>query len=292
MQAKSFADMITFTRPGAATYVGADGLIHTAAANVPRFDYTNGRRQLLLEGPATNLILNSPALSTQSVTVSAATYTLSFQGTGTVTLSGAYSGALVGTGASDRVSLTFAATAGTLTATVTGSVANAQVEAGSFPSSYIPTAGSAVTRPADSARLTDAVAELAQRDAVSIVAQAFQPFATSFTRRWMGTSHTIMGLDTSKKPSQWDGAGPVLSIPSGVDDQADLGLGVAWDGSGRRISAAGISAEDAHQPAFTGNVFLGRDQTGNFAPGWYDQLIIWPFRMTDEDLAAKAVSYA
>ncbi|AMM84805.1 hypothetical protein [Martelella sp. AD-3] len=62
MQPKAFAEMINFTRPGTATYIGADGLIHTAAADVPRFDYTNGRRQLLLEGPATNLFSRSADL--------------------------------------------------------------------------------------------------------------------------------------------------------------------------------------------------------------------------------------
>ncbi|MBB4122124.1 hypothetical protein [Martelella radicis] len=291
LSACSFEKLITFTRSATATYVGSDGLIHSAAANAPRFDHTNGRRQLLLEGPATNLLLNSAVLSTQSVAVPAATYTLSFYGTGSVTLAGASSGSLSGFGSTTRVSLTFVATAGALTMTVAGSVANAQLESGSRASSYIPTTGSAATRPADSARLTDAAAELVRRDAVSILVQAFQPFETGSTRRWMGTSYTILGLDTGKKPSQWDGAGPLLSVSSGVNDQVDLGFGVAWDGSGRRMSIAGASAGDAHQPAFTGNVFLGRDNSGNFAPGWYDQLIIWPFRMTNADLAAKAAAY-
>ena len=80
---------------------------------------------------ATNLLLNSISLSTQNVTVTAQPYTLHFTGTGTVTLSGASTaGPLVGTGTgeSNRVSLTFTPSAGTLTLTVSGTVTHAQLE--------------------------------------------------------------------------------------------------------------------------------------------------------------------
>ncbi len=90
--------------------------------------------------PATgrrNLLLATTTLSTQSVTVTNAAHTLSFTGTGTVTLSGASTaGPLVGTGAGDRVSLTFTPTAGSLTLTVSGSVTLAQLELGSLVTTY------------------------------------------------------------------------------------------------------------------------------------------------------------
>lgn len=84
-----------------------------------------------------NTLLATETLATQSVTVTAAARTLSFYGTGTITLSGASTaGPLVGTGASNRVSLTFTPTAGSLTLTVTGSVTRAQLELGTTDTNY------------------------------------------------------------------------------------------------------------------------------------------------------------
>ncbi len=155
--AGEFPENITFTRASNATDFNSSGTLVTEADNEPRFDYNPlslQPRGLLLEGARTNLLLNSATLSTQSVTVTAVAHTLSFYGTGTVTLSGASTaGPLVGTGAfPNRVSLTFTPTAGTLTLTVTGTVQFANLEpSASFPSSYIPTTGTAATRAADSA---------------------------------------------------------------------------------------------------------------------------------------------
>jgi hypothetical protein len=76
-------------------------------------------------------------MATQSLTVAAVAHTLAFTGTGTVTLTGAsIAGPLVGTGASNRVSLTFTPTAASLTLTVVGSVTLAQLETGSTATAY------------------------------------------------------------------------------------------------------------------------------------------------------------
>jgi hypothetical protein len=87
-----------------------------------------------------NLLLNTATLSTQSVTTAAIRYVLSFKGTGSVALSGAYTGSLAGTGASNRVALAFTSTAASLTLTVTGTVTEAQLEAVTYetqPSLYV-----------------------------------------------------------------------------------------------------------------------------------------------------------
>ena len=84
-----------------------------------------------------NLLVGTTTMATQNVTTLATPYTLSFTGTGTVTLSGtSTAGPLVGTGVGQRVSLTFTPTAGTLTLTVSGTVTDAQLEFGSAVTQY------------------------------------------------------------------------------------------------------------------------------------------------------------
>jgi hypothetical protein len=85
-----------------------------------------------------NILLGTESLATQDMFIPAsASHTLSFLGTGTVTLSGASTdGPLVGVSDTDRVSLTFTPTVGTLTLTVTGLVTDAQLELGADATIY------------------------------------------------------------------------------------------------------------------------------------------------------------
>jgi hypothetical protein len=144
---------LTFTRASAAWAFNSSGVLTSHAINAPRFDYdpvTLVPRGLLIEEARTNLFLNSAVGVTQSVTVTAAAHTLSFYGTGTITLTGtSTAGPLVGTGATNRVSLTFTPTAGSLTLTVSGSVTYVNLEVGSFATSPIVTVGTALTRAVD-----------------------------------------------------------------------------------------------------------------------------------------------
>ena len=195
---------ITFTRASVATYFDAAGAIQTATSGTPRWDYdpvTHAMLGLLIEEQRANLLLNSATLGTQSVAVTAQAYTLSFYGTGTITKSGTATGALVGTGAfPQRVSQTFTPTAGSLTLTVTGSVLNAQLEAGPYRTSWMPTTGATATRIADLATFTDAVAlsgtggKTIALDAYAVTTVA----ATSANTRWVGlndgTTNNIVQL--------------------------------------------------------------------------------------------------
>jgi len=151
----------SITRAGNAYYFDNTGTLQTAGANTARFDCVwNGStwapRGLLVEGARTNLFLNSASPATQSITVTAQAYTLSFYGTGTITLSGASTaGPLVGTGANNRVTLTFTPSAASLTLTLSGTVTYPQLEAGAFASSYIICGGTATARNAETFTLAN-----------------------------------------------------------------------------------------------------------------------------------------
>lgn len=192
MDANTLDPHITFTRGSSGTFVGSNGLIQTALTNIPRFNYDPGTlaaKGLLIEEQRTNLLLNSlidgTNLATQSVTVTAQAYTLSFYGSGTVTLSGtSTAGPSVGAGAYPaRQTLTFTPTAGTLTLTVTGTVQFANLEAGSFATSFIPTAAAAVTRSADIASMS-----------ASNFSSWFNPSAGTFILE--GDQNSTLGTDT------------------------------------------------------------------------------------------------
>ena len=131
----------SFTRSTAATYFDKFGVMQTATVNTPRVTYnpiTLVCQGVLYEPARTNLVASSDTPVTQNITVTNTAYTLSFYGTGTLTLSGTSVNTLVGTGVyPNRVTLTFTPTAGTLTLTITGTVQYAQLEAGAFVTSYI-----------------------------------------------------------------------------------------------------------------------------------------------------------
>jgi hypothetical protein len=142
---------LTVVRNTTATRVNSSGLIESLAANVARLNYDSlgSNPFLLLEPQRTNFILNSETVVNQSITTTSEARTLTFYGTGTINLSGTFSGSLVGTGINNRVTLIFTPTSGTLTLTVSGTVTKGQLEIGFFATSYIPTVASAVTRNQD-----------------------------------------------------------------------------------------------------------------------------------------------
>ena len=182
---------ITFTRASTATYYDAQGVLRTAASGVPRIDHdpvTGECSGLLIEEARTNLLLNSTIdganLVTQTVTVTAVAHTLSFYGTGTVTLSGAHVASAVGVGAyPSRTILVFTPTAGSLTLTVTGTVQFAQLEAGTFSTSHIPTSAAATTRASDAASMTGTnFSEWHRQDEGTFVATFSRAVAAPSTR--------------------------------------------------------------------------------------------------------------
>jgi hypothetical protein len=94
----------------------------------------------ILRGKVKNWLVNTATLSTQTVSIatSGVAWTLQFKGTGSVAISGGYTGSLAGTGANNLVSLSFTTNAASnLTFTVTGSVTEAMLELGSVANTYV-----------------------------------------------------------------------------------------------------------------------------------------------------------
>ena len=186
---------ITFSRASTATYFDEFGVMRTVPVDTPRIDFdpvAGECKGLLMEEQRTNLLLNSATLATQNVTVTAVAHTLTFYGTGTVTLSGAATGVLVGTGAANRVALTFTPTADTLTLTVTGICTQGQLEVGAFPTSYIPTTSAQATRAADAATMTGENFSKWYKEAEgTFVFEALQQNTTSGRRNGLSASNGL-----------------------------------------------------------------------------------------------------
>lgn len=295
---------VTFARADAATcasYWDGSGVMQTAAANVARFTHdpvTGESLGLLIEESRANLLLNSATLSTQSVTTAATAYTLSFYGTGTVTLSGtSTAGPLVGTHAKQRVSLTFTPTAGTLTLTVSGSVTYANLEAGSFATSWISTAGASRTRAADSATMTGTAfsswfnasegAMLARfktgGDVQSTVVSAISSVTSSVDviRIRMSSGAVLDGAVIASSA-----VSAALSLGSVVADQAYDAVtaykandfAASLDGGAAVTDASGVVP-------VVDRLFIGCASGGEQLNGTIARLTYWPKRLTNTQLS-------
>jgi hypothetical protein len=295
VDATTGSNLVDFTRASSATYVGSDGLIKTATTNEARFDHdptTGESLGLLVEEQRSNLLLNSGTLATQDVTVTAVAHTLSFYGSGTVTLSGTHTATVVGTGAYPaRTKLTFTPTAGTLTVTVSATVEYANLEIGSFATSYIPTTGSTVTRAADVASITgsnfsswyrqDEGTVFVNQTSLSTVPQ---DFATVF--QFNNTTVTNF-LFIRKRPgfSQWVVGGSGLYMTRTISQPSVLS--VAYKTDDAAFAAEGTLTNDNSCTIDPNKVELViGSSTGSaaYVNGTIRRLTYWPARLPDSTL--------
>ena len=297
---------LTFTRTTTATYFDSAGVMQTAAANAPRWDYdpiTLVLRGLLIEDQRTNLFLNSATLVTQNVTVTAQVYTLSFYGTGTITYSGVASGSLAGAGAfPQRAFVSFTPTAGTLTCTVTGSVLNAQIEAGGAPSSWITTAGATASRAGDFCSTATGAWFNPSASSVAIdymLRQSSNP--TAFTRHALVISDgsfvnrlNLIGQNTVTATALTAIASTPTSTPAlgNVTANAVMKLAAAWGGgsmmgclNGGTVAPVAVGMPAGLSEMAIGVVYPGSGP-GSALHGHIRRVRYWPLALAPADLQA------
>jgi len=300
---------ITFTRASAAWHWNSAGANTQVATNIARAnanqDYnptTLAPRGFLIEEARTNLLLNSTTLATQDVTVTAVQHTLSFYGTGTITLSGASTaGPLVGTGATNLVQLTFTPSAGTLTCTVTGTVTLANLSIGAFATSRIVTAGTQVTRAVDNATITSLP---------SIGWNAAQgTIYVEFMLEGVGGANTprVLAINDGTATNEMrllveDGAADLIRfiVVVGGVTQANVNTTVAasaltlyktaisWNTNSFRAVVNGTAGtEDTSGTLPTvSQINIGRELTTQYLNGWIPTLSYYPYQMTNAQMIA------
>lgn len=271
-----------------------------AALYAAPVDYdVNGVRSMPIWEARTNLFLNSLALSTQGVTVTAQVYTVSFIGTGTITFSGAYLGFLVGTGANDRVSVSFTPSAGTLTCTVSGAVTYAQIEAGLGASPYIPTYGATATRAADN--LYTLVSSFGYRQTEGTIVAEFESvggdgadFPRIFSASDGGNNNQINALLNSvgvcSISSVVSGSGVFTTIGSFTPNAPQtMAAGYKSGDNAGSINGGSVGSNTHAMPSGIVNLRYGMDPTpANQLNGRLYSLAYYPFRAANSDLEAAS----
>lgn len=361
----AFADLFLFTRAGTATYLDADGTVRTAAADNPRFDWSNGSRQFLVEAQAANLLLQSrnPAVSpwtavdmasvrgqsslfgdndafrltgasadarySQSVSVTAGqTYCFwAWMKPGTATQSRlqAYDSAnatgyeitvnwssrtagSTGSGSVTpfvtafpggyyRVGFSFVPAGTALLLQLFSGVGTVffdgvQLESGLMPSSYVPTTTASVTRSGDVCRFSPAGEALLQRAAAGIVIRG-QGMRGAFGAFVGGAAMSrLIGFNSTQNSIVF-GASSIVTLASAAAPLPSFGVAAAWNGSGKAGCYNGGTVQNTAVALDTSltKSYLGRAESGNVSSGHYDFIAVYPFRMTDAAMPAKAVAH-
>jgi len=291
----SSTDVVTRSG-GAKTVVSAAGAVVTAPSNALVFDYASGRRRMVQEGQSTNLVYPSAAPTAAfTLTVSAVPYTVSFWGTGAVTLSGTHSATVTGTGANTRTVYTFTPTAGSLTLTPSGSVARLQLEVASMATSYIETTTAAVTRLTDVCPWSSGAASVLSAAGPNTVVMR-----GSFGRPSSGNITYLAG-NVSVLRSGGSGAVVFEGSTNFTLLEAALGMGLTnagivfgWSGSSRIGCVSGGTAR-THSSSVIADlsaVYLGPAtgvQTG--IRNELDEIVVWPVLGTSAGVQTQAHIY-
>jgi hypothetical protein len=300
---------LTFARASVATnsfYTDAAGSTYTTyAANAPRF--IGGG--LYTEELRTNYLLNSDAPAKQTtVTLGAPAnnvHILWVIGTGSATVTagtGASSTTLPVTATAGTPASFIMTTAGTMVVTVSGSLTRFQLERGvstsgvSFPTSYIPTTGTFVTRAAD--LCTMPVGSWFNPAASTYYVQASEPFlninACVPFGAYVGANRSGLLHRASGNISISDAVAGVVDLPGGTSFNGPIYQAIGAIRGGRQAGSlnggtvgAGVFANI--QSGLT-TLGIGSANTSLYLCGTIYRARYWPYDLANADLQAATLA--
>lgn len=242
-------------------------------------------------GTRTNQLLNSTAPATQTTGALAATaQTLWVNGSGSAALSNGTATGCAGT-ATNGSPVTFTPTAGTCTVTVTGSLNAEQLEAGSYGTPLIVTAGAPVTRPNDATIATGILATILSSTQGTLVAQvgAFPGGASVLNGGGVfgSANATLQRYPFNSTDLQTFNGGVGLRVNIGSSAfAAPLRLGVAWSPAGRSVAGNNVLATDANTISLPSTNIGSMGAGGNYLDTTLQRLTVFSTRLTDAQFKA------
>lgn len=295
----TLAHLVACTRASSGTDLlpsSASGASYnTFLSNVLRITSGAG---LLVEGAATNQLLNSTVPATQTTgSLGTGTYTLWVNGSGSAAVTAGTATITGGGTATNGSPNTFTVTgAGTVTVTVTGSLNAFQLEAGAFGTSLVITAGATASRVADVIQLSGGAATLMQGSAYSVYAKTNLAQNQASSGRIIGTdgggAEAVLYTPASTTTvGTYDGSS-VRSATLGSGTTAGVVKSAAgFSGTGRSIVGNnGTVATDASVMPALVTAFLGSNNGGNnFLDGYIQEVALWTSRQSDVALKGFTV---
>ena len=298
----SLPDIMSFSRASAASVIDAAGQLVGAPADAARFVHdpvSQARLGLLLERAASNLFADSALPATQTVSVTATPHVLSFYGTGSIALSGAYTSSVIGSGAYPaRTEVGFIPTAGDLTLTVSGQVQAPQLETGEMATSYIPAGTPPAIRSDDNATID--LGSWFDADAGTLVFSGYVLGANANDRiieidnGSAGTRLSLLWNTVLSKPQlqAWNGgalqaaiAPPGNAVPLGTEFR--VAIACAADAFAISLNGGAIASDlSGTVPSGLTTLRLGRAGGGAQGAIITESLVYYPQRLSDAELRA------
>ena len=179
----------------------------------------------------------------------------------------------------------------TAAGTETYYIGQPQYEVGAFPTSFIPTAASSVTRAADVVQFIGAALTALQGSAWSFLVQTTDIANTAGTTL-VGAGYTAQhNIQAAAMFGSFNGTSYLnVTLPAGTF-AAPQRVGVATDGSSRTVVASGAKATGAGgYPSAAANTYVGAYESGTFMPNTHiASFAIYNQRLPDATLQAKSV---